>query len=223
MINHINNETQRKTNKVAGMISLSVVIFTSCIFLTVNLIAQEQKIELASSSNASSKKANKAINMCPGGIALGIFSINYEHLFGQSHGMVIRFDYEDIPNNYTDAKIKANGVAFILNYRWHKSKGLKSGYLGAYARYRIYHGTGKLESAKFDFTIPELTLGLNIGKRWIWKSGFNLNLAFGYGFSIKSRTADPSNPSVESTINKFEDAYDFIDPFLGEFSIGYAF
>jgi hypothetical protein len=71
--------------------------------------------------------------------------------------------------------------------------------------------------------MSELTLGLNIGKRWVWNSGLNLTFALGYGISMSSRETDPTNTSIESTINTFEDEYAFFGPFLGELSIGYAF
>ena len=224
MRNQLNNQSQRKATKTTGLINLFIVIFTIGIFLTSNLIAQEGKVVPATNSSSFNKEFNQAINSCPGGLVLGVYSNNYEYLVGKNHGLVGRFDYEDIPKNYTDAKLKASGVAFILNYRWHFSGEMESFYVGAFIRYRAYSGTGVLESTKFDFTLREQTLGLNIGKRWVWKNGINLNLAFGYGFFLtKNRDADPSNSSIESSLNEFEKTYDFIDPFLGELSIGYAF
>jgi len=198
-----------------GKMKLFLVMFT-IIILTCNVVGMDGKGE-------SENKFKHAINMCPGGIAFGIFSANYQYFFNQRHGIVFRLDYESIPKDYTDAKIEASGAAFIINYRWHFSGKMNSMYLGAYARYRVYRGKGTLDSVKFDFSIPEFTFGLNIGKRWVWKSGFNINLAFGYGISTNGRNADPDTPAIDSIINDFEKSYDFLGPFLGEFSIGYAF
>jgi len=100
---------------------------------------------------------------------------------------------------------------------------LKPGFLGSYVRYRTYIGGGKSGSTKFDFTMPGLTVGLNIGKRWVWNNGFNLNLTFGYGISTSSTDMDPSSSSIKATIKEFRDDYTFLGPFLGEFSIGHAF
>ncbi len=136
--------------------------------------------------------------------------------------MMIRFDYEGVPGTYTDADMEATGMAAILNYRWHWPGALDSYYLGAYARYRVYTGSGMLESTKFDFTIPETTIGLNIGKRWIWNSGINLNMAFGYGYSFTNRSSDPSSSQIDAMMDEFEKKYDYFDAFLGEISIGYA-
>jgi len=202
---------------------LATIIFVFSVFLSANLNAQIVFL-LSKDSYSAEKKITKAINSCPGGVAFGIYSINYEQLFGNNHGLVCRFDYEDVPKNYTEAKLKAKGGALILNYRYHLSGEMESGYIGIYSRYRVYSGTGTLESTNFDFTIPEVTLGVNIGKRWVWDNGINLNLAFGYGFFLlKDQKTSPLIESTNSILDKFEDSYDFIDPFLGEFSIGYAF
>ena len=196
---------------------------TYCILLMGTGIAQAQENEKTTKSATTISDFKHAINSCPGAVAFGIFSLNYEHLFHPNHGLVGRFDYEAIPKTYTDARIESNGLAFILNYRWHISGELKSVFLGAYARHRIYSGSGAIAGTAFDFTLPETTFGLNVGKRWVWKSGFNLNLAFGYGFLSENRNATPTNSAIEASLDQFEKAYDFIDPFLGEFSIGYAF
>jgi hypothetical protein len=146
--NCINHKSQRKTARVAGLIYLSEVVsgifaeivrsrlavFTLCIFLTGNVIAQEKETVSTADSSSSGKKVSHAINMCPGGIAFGIYSFNFEYLFGQTHGLVGRFDYESISDSYSDDPIKANGVGFTLNYRWHWSGAMESGFLGSFVR-----------------------------------------------------------------------------------------
>lgn len=164
-----------------------------------------------------------AINFCPGGIAFGIFSANYEYLITPKNGIVARVDYEAIPKTYTSANIESNGKAFILNYRRHFSGEMNSFYAGVYTRFRVYKGEGNINSQEFDFKIPEVTVGLNVGKRWVFKSGFNINLSFGYGVSFQNKKLSIDNNEVSSSVDSWEDSYDFIDPFLGEFSIGYSF
>ena len=164
-----------------------------------------------------------AINFCPGGIAFGIFSANYEYLITPKNGIVARVDYEAIPKTYTSANIESNGKAFILNYRRHFLGEMNSFYAGVYTRFRVYKGEGNINSQEFDFKIPEVTVGLNVGKRWVFKSGFNINLSFGYGVSFQNKKLSIDNNEVSSSVDSWEDSYDFIDPFLGEFSIGYSF
>lgn len=204
--------------KISGA---GLALIACCIMLAGSAIAQEEKNMSATAT--SGKNAHHAINMCPGGIAFGIYSFNFEHLISQTHGLVGRFDYESISDSYSGNPIEINGFGFILNYRWHWSGSMESGFLGSYARYRIYQGTGTSGVTEFDFTMPEFTLGLNAGKRWVWNSGFNLTFALGYGVSFSSRDVDPTDASIESTISAFEDEYTFLGPFLGEFSLGYAF
>jgi len=237
MKNRIEHESGRKTERESYPISISdktfaviaeivrsrVTTFIFCILLTGNVFAQQEDTLLAIDSSSSGKIFNQAINMCPGGIAFGIYSINYEYLFVQTHGLVSRFDYESVSETISDDDIKADGYAFTLNYRWHLSEAMESFYLGLYARYKIYKGNGSSGSIKFDFTLHDFTLGLNAGKRWVWNSGINVNVAFGYGISTLSKETEPANPDVEATLNKFIEEYTFIDPFYGEISIGYAF
>lgn len=165
----------------------------------------------------------QAINMCPGGIALGIFSVNYERLLKPNHGIVFRADYELVPKTYSDAKIDANGKAFIVNYRYHFSGEMNSLFLGAFSRYRVYKGEGALEGIPFDFSIPEVTVGANAGKRWVWNNGFTMTFALGYGHFMGKTKVDESTPDIDDAIDVFKKEYDFLNGFLGEFSIGYAF
>ena len=111
----------------------------------------------------------------------------------------------------------------ILNYRYHFKPSLNSYYAGAFARYRKYNGDGKLAAESFDFKIPECTIGLNIGRRWVWESGFTMNFALGYGYHYDELKLDNRTPAIEKSIDDFKYEYDFFNGFLGEFSIGYAF
>ena len=156
-------------------------------------------------------------------MVFGTYAANYEYIFAPHHGIVVRYEYESIPETYTDANIESSGMAFVLNYRLLSKKDLRSPYLGAFSRYRIYNGNGSIESEDFEFTRKDVTIGLNAGKRWIWKNGFNISLMFGYGYSIIDRDAHPSSDAIEVSIDHFENDYDFLGSFLGEFSIGYAF
>jgi len=177
-----------------------------------NLIQNEKDLKIAS--------FKQSINSCPGGLAFGVYSINIERMIKLKHGLVARFDFEDISVKYSGDKFNATGLGFILNYRRHFSPSLKSYYLGAYARYRIYDGTGEDGPDEFDFDITEFTIGLNAGKRWVWSSGFNINFMLGYGIAF---TETDVESTYETAYDKFTDKYSFEGPMLGEFSIGYAF
>ena len=202
--------------------SLIILILLSVLFAG-QAGAQVQEEEVTKEAKESVDRWRTAIGMCPGGIAFGIYSANIEHLFGEHHGLVLRGDYEVIPKTYSDAHIDASGKALILNYRYHLAVGLNTCYVGAFARYRKYKGDGILETGAFDFKIPEYTLGLNVGRRWIWKSGFTMNFALGYGYAYDELKTSNSSQAALEAIDVFREEYDFLSGFLGEFSIGYAF
>lgn len=164
-----------------------------------------------------------SISACPVAVVFGIYSVNYEHLFKQQHGFVVRFDYEDIPKTYTDARIESSGYSFLLNYRYHLNKQMKSCFVGAYVRYRQFDGNGNINGTSFDFSMPDVSFGINAGKKWVWKSGFTLTFALGYGFSNEEWDSHPDTTEVNDKVREFRHDYDFIDPFYGEFSIGYSF
>jgi len=194
-----------------------------CVLISGNISAQENDKLQISELNSGSNNFRQSINMCPGGIIFGIYSFNVEYMFAENHGIITRFDYEAVSESFSGDKIDADGFGIILNYRYHFSEALESYFLGSYARYRVYRGTGYTGTEKFDLTMPELSFGINAGKRWVWNSGFNITLAFGYGIANSSKETEPDNPSYKRTLSKFEDEYDFLGPFLGEFSLGYAF
>lgn len=164
-----------------------------------------------------------SISMCPAAVLFGIYSINYEYLHRQKHGIVIRFDYEDIPRAYTDAQIESYGYSLILNYRYHFSEQMNSYFVGAYGRYRQFNGEGRVSNTKFEFTMPDVSIGVNAGKKWVWKSGFTMTFALGYGLSNEDWDSNPNTQVVNDKIRDYRENYDFIDPFYGEFSLGYSF
>jgi len=213
-------KAEAKTNKIFRIVkrlTISSVVIMS-VFFTGNASAQSHD-----KKDRWISPAHTAINVCPGGIAFGFYSANVEHLFGENHGLVLRGDLETIPKTYSDANIDASGKALILNYRYHIGGGLNSFYAGAYGRFRNIKGDGTLESGDFDFKLPEYTVGLNAGKRWIWKSGFTLNFALGYGLTFDKLKVNNSSQEAIDAIDVFRNDYTFMNGFLGEFSIGYAF
>jgi len=214
-------ETPRYDQQKRGNFKLTTLIV--CIFLISNLFAQQEDTSSTTDSCTSKNKINQAVNFCPGGIIFGIYAINYEYLVNGNHGLVARFDYENVSETLSEDTMEANGYAFTFNYRWHFSEAMESFYIGSYVRYKQYQGDATDGATKFDFTLHEYTLGLNAGKRWVWNSGFNINCAFGYGISKLNKETNPTSSSIDSKLDEFIDNYTFIDPFYGEISIGYAF
>jgi hypothetical protein len=199
-------------------INFKIIFTTLIITMSTITFAQEKKV-----TNDFQKDFKHSISMCPVAVAFGIYSVNYEYLQNQKHGFVARFDYEAIPKTYTDARIESSGYSFLLNYRYHFNKQMNSYFVGAYGRYRQFDGEGKINNTNFDFTMPDVSFGINAGKKWVWKSGFTMTFALGYGFSNEDWDSNPNTTEVNDMIRDFRNDYDFIDPFYGEFSIGYSF
>ena len=163
-----------------------------------------------------------ALNFCPLGVpAYNLYAVNFEYFMAPQQGFNLRLDYAPLSDNDIDIKDKA----MILNYRWYVNGSLNSIFAGAYTRYRINTGSGSTSGTGFDYDSKELTLGINIGKRWLWKNGFNVVVLAGYGFSHYKETVTHRNEAVDSALDKFKDdnSLFFDNPFYGEFSIGYAF
>jgi len=203
--------------------SIILALCFCCIFLSINSFSQSISQSITSDEVSRRSTFKHAINICPIAPVFGIYALNYEYLISPSNGLVVRFEYEDVPKSYTDANIETNGMAFSMNYRRHFSPEMNSFFVGAYARYRNYKGEGEIESSKFDFTLPSVTVGLNVGKRWVWNSGFNITVSAGYGFQKEYREATPSTAIIESTLDVLEKEYDFMTPLYAELSAGYAF
>ena len=202
------------------MITTRNIIFYVFVILFSTFTFAQKKDDLKQKSPSEFKHS---VSACPVAVAFGIYSVNYEFLHQKSHGFVVRFDYEAIPKTYTEAQIESNGYSFMLNYRYHFNKQMNSCFVGAYGRYRQFDGEGKINNTNFDFTMPDVSFGINAGKKWAWKSGFTMTFALGYGFSNEDWDSKPKTNEVNKIIRDFRNDYDFIDPFYGEFSIGYSF
>jgi len=198
-------------------------VLTICIFINSNALAQVEEDSSLSKSNSPRSEFKHAVNICPIAPIFGFYSINYEYLISPKNGIIARFDYEDVPKTYTDASIESSGIGFTLNYRRHLSGEMNSLFLGAYTRYRIYKGSGELESEKIDLTLQSFSIGLNAGKRWAWDSGFNIVFSLGYGIDINNSETNPDDGSFDHIVDQFKQEYEFMSPFYGELSIGYAF
>jgi len=165
----------------------------------------------------------QAINICAIAIPLmNIYVVNYEYLYHNRHGLAARIEYAP---KLKDADTKGVALAGVLNYRWHFSSKLENLFIGPYVRYRYVYGSGIAGATNYDFSIPEVNLGINGGYRWVSKIGINILIAAGYGYSIDKENLTPSNSDVISVFSTFKNANNsMIDaPFYGEFSIGYAF
>lgn len=204
--------------------NFSKLMLTILISSTLNFCsAQTSGLPDSVKSNSPKKEFKQAINFCPIALALGIYSVNYERMIGRHHGLMARVDYESIPHWLYKLDVKANGKAAILNYRYHIKGGLQSFFIGSFMRYRVFSGTGDAEGEGFSFKLPEVSVGLNIGKRWIFNNGINITTAGGYGYFMDKEKINSNKASAVNSVRQFQKKYDLYNGFFGEISLGYAF
>lgn len=184
-----------------------LAILLMSILLSSNLIAQEKSDTSLTNLNLEQHDFKHAISICPIALVLGEVLISYEYLLNKTHGLAVMLDYQSESATYKDPSFTLDRASVFLNYRYHFSKKMNSIFFGPYLRARFYDGevdaTGRL-----DFNDPEITLGLYLGKRWVWNNGLNVTLTGGYGPYIRESR---------------EDRGEFKDKYFGELSIGYAF
>ncbi len=109
---------------------LKGISFTILLIISIALHAQDSDTTVTTKT----KEFKQAINFCPLALAFGIYSVNYERLLNKHHAFLIRGDYETVPQNFSDANIDVSGMAGIVNYCYHIKGGLKSLFVGTFAR-----------------------------------------------------------------------------------------
>ncbi|MDH5732090.1 MAG: DUF3575 domain-containing protein [Gammaproteobacteria bacterium] len=164
----------------------------------------------------------QALGFCPLGIpAYNLLAINYEMLFANRHGINLRIDYAPMSADGIDI----NDKAVIINYRWYYHESFDSIFAGVFSRYRIDQGEGTVAGNSFNYTSKQVTLGVNIGKRWLWNNGFSVVTLMGYGYATHQESISNNNTAINSALDAMKKDYDlfFNNPLFAEFSIGYAF
>ena len=136
-----------------GFVPISIIMFIILFAGTLN--AQKKDSLSILETNSSQKLFSNSFNFCPFSAFFGLYSGNYERLIDQTHGIVLRFDYESISDKYNNNPVELSGYGFIVNYRYHFAKAMESIFIGSYIRYRIYDGTGTADATNFDFKIKE--------------------------------------------------------------------
>ena len=159
-------------------------------------------------------KLNQAFQIDVAGLLEGAFSVNYEYLLAHQHGLVLGGSY------YTGWGWDSHGENVQLAYRWHFSRSMNSGFIGGFVNVGRNHGN---ESDLWDnaddtaaYTQTSVTIGPDIGKRWVSPWGFSVVAQVGYGYTW-SKFKDPVPD--QSTQDKLR----LLTGFNYEVSLGYAF
>lgn len=194
-----------------------------CLLLTLSFStsaiaeAQEDKKEEVSFGKNS-------VNFSPLGLVFGTYSLTFEHLVNNSHGFIGEASY----SSTSDDTSESSSMGGVLGYRWHWSGSQNSGFLGAMLGYSYGSGESTVVSngvtKTFDLTITAPSVTFNIGRRWAWKSGFNLTLRFGVGRAFYDITSTSDDEDVQDGIQLVDDLLNAIPITLdGELSVGWIF
>jgi hypothetical protein len=159
-------------------------------------------------------KLNQAFQVDVAGLFEGAFSVNYEYLLARRHGLVLKGSY------YDGWGLGSHGESGELDYRWHLSPGMNSSFIGAFINFG--KNSGNVADLWYNsedtgrFVQRSITIGPDIGKRWVSPWGFSLAAQIGYGYTW-SRFDNPVPD--QSTQDKLQ----WLTGFNYEVSIGYAF
>ena len=157
-------------------------------------------------------KMNQALQIDVAGFFEGAITLNYEYLLFHQHGIVLEGSY------YSGWGWDSHGENAELAYRWHWARRMNSGFLGAFINYGKNHGNERdiWGDTSVSYTQKSITVGPDIGKRWITPWGLSVVGRIGYGYTWSKF----NNPAPDQrTINRLR----WASGFDSELSVGYAF
>lgn len=162
-----------------------------------------------------------SVNLNPLGVLFGSYSVNYERLFDRQHGLLVEAGFSSSEDSNGDT---AFATGALVGYRWHWSQSQDSGFLGANVGYYLGEGEASVNNSSFkvDYTTVDITL--NGGRRYAWKSGFNLTWRLGVGRAFRSFEAQDDSEGAKEAAQLIEDIVNFLPVTIdAELSIGWVF
>ena len=177
-----------------------------------DVFSQDQENPVNSSRNS--------INFGFASVQTSSLSVNYEHLFGTSNGMVLGLP---VFNFY-----ESTNRGFSLSYRRHLISGMNSGFWGIFVNYASITSEIRSDDVstnnnnEYRFKSKSLSIGPNIGLRWVDQTGINIVIRAGYGipFTTFKWVDTPADPKFAK---HHETAFKVITGIDGELTIGYCF
>lgn len=118
----------------------------------------------------------------------------------------------------------SQGVEVGLNYRLYLGEPLDSTFVGAFALYGDIEAEGEFgkSSDTYEIAVEFFRLGLNVGRRWVFGSGFSILLRGGYGYPIRTVDWRAPAPSQSEQID-FESTLGLLLGVDAELSLGWTF
>lgn len=145
-------------------------------------------------------------------------SVNYEHLFGERNGIVIGLPVFNI--------YEGSEQGFSICYRRHFADGMKSAFWGLFLNYSTIKNDVDSPDGNstndYHFTYTSLSIGPNVGLRWVEKSGVNLALRLGYGIPLTDFKWI-EKPTDLDLANDSEEAIKILSGLDCEITLGFCF
>ena len=199
---------------------LRTYLIVASLFVVTPAFAQDSFLTAAPEQTRSD-----SINVNPIGFFHGTYSVNYEHLWHGTHGLLVEGTFL----NLSDDASSSLGAGASIGYRWHWSHSQDSGFLGVNAGFWGGVGDGTvtesgMTSRTFDVDVRTLYVVGNIGRRWQWQNGLNLTFRVGAGVADYEVSTHSSDPQAQKGVKQVQDLLDYLPIALdGELSLGYSF
>ncbi|MDD5675022.1 MAG: DUF3575 domain-containing protein [Chitinivibrionales bacterium] len=162
-------------------------------------------------------KMNQALQVDMAALMFGGIALNYEYLLHHEHGFVVAGSY------YSGWDLDGENGA--LEYRWHWAQSMHSGFLGVFINGGRYHGNesdlpDNSNNSSGRYTQTSVTVGPDIGQRWVSAGGLSVVARIGYGYTWSKFDWDPASPIPDQNAIdqlRWNTGFDY------ELSLGYAF
>jgi hypothetical protein len=169
---------------------LNVILIVTLI--TINSYCQNEPME----NDQTSKTFSIALN--PLGVLTGAVGTNFEYLVNHNKSVLIEGVY------FTGKTIAEflginEGLEGSIHFRHRLQPGLNSSFVGVFLRYADLETLSHPKEDQDIITKSTLThVGLNYGRKWIFKNGFDFRYRIGFGFG--QTDVDVTGVNVEQDV-----------------------
>jgi hypothetical protein len=191
------------------------ILFLFFFMIQSSLYAQED-------SNAAQKQKTEekkhSVNASVLGFLTSDYALNYVNMFSGSHAVMVEGEFSLKTDKNTSTYAYGGGIG----YRLYMNPKQDSGFFGINARYRVGTWDTTVNSDPFSGVSTHYGVVVNVGRRWMFDTGFNLTIRIGTGYGKTTFDADQDNAAqAEKLMNGFVNLLPIT--FDGELSLGYCF